>query len=199
MQALQKAVHDGVRPTVRSGGHCYENFTANNPGGVLIDLSLLNSVDPDPSTGEYCVAPGAVLGDVYQSLYKRYGLTLPAGSCYSVGAGGHISGGGYGLLSRLQGLSSDWLTAVDILTVDASGRVMERRVDREERSGSISRLPWRRRSRLWDHHRLPLQTSARCSARSGGGRSALPLGDHDRGSVRRSADNLRRLLDHAWT
>lgn len=128
-QALQSAVHDGVRPTVRSGGHCYENFTANNPGGVLIDLSLLNSVDFDASTGEYCVAPGAVLGDVYQSLYKRFGLTLPAGSCYSVGAGGHISGGGYGLLSRLQGLSSDWLTAVDILTVDAAGRVAERRAD----------------------------------------------------------------------
>jgi FAD/FMN-containing dehydrogenase len=129
-QALQKAIHDGVRPTVRSGGHCYENFTANNPEGVLLDLSLLNAVDVDALTGEYRVAPGAALGDVYQSLYKRYGLTLPAGNCYSVGAGGHIAGGGYGLLSRLHGLSSDWLTAVDILTVDASGRVMERHVDR---------------------------------------------------------------------
>ena len=130
-RALQTAVHDGIRPTVRSGGHCYENFSANNPGGVLLDLSQLNIVDLDPRTGEYCVAPGAVLGDVYQSLYKRYGLTLPAGSCYSVGAGGHISGGGYGLLSRLQGLSSDWLEAIDILTVDASGKVIERRVDRK--------------------------------------------------------------------
>jgi FAD/FMN-containing dehydrogenase len=130
-RALQTAVHDGVRPTVRSGGHCYENFTANNPGGVLLDLSQLSTVDLDPRTGEYCIAPGAVLGDVYQSLYKRYGLTLPAGSCYSVGAGGHISGGGYGLLSRLQGLSSDWLEAIDILTVDASGKVIERRVDRK--------------------------------------------------------------------
>ena len=130
-QALQRAVHDGIRPTIRSGGHCYENFTANNPGGVLLDLSLLNTVDTDPSTGEYCVAPGAVLGDVYQSLYKRYGLTLPAGSCYSVGAGGHISGGGYGYLSRLHGLSSDWLAAIDILTVNASGQVRERRIDRK--------------------------------------------------------------------
>ncbi len=133
-RALQNAVHDGVRPTVRSGGHCYENFTVNNPGGVLLDLSLLNTVDFDSSTGEYCVAPGAVLGDVYQSLYKQYGLTLPAGSCYSVGAGGHISGGGYGFLSRLHGLSSDWLAALDILTVDASGRVIERRVDRKNDS-----------------------------------------------------------------
>lgn len=128
--ALQSAVHNGLRPTVRSGGHCYENFTVNNPGGVLIDLSLLNSVSMDAATGEYCVSPGAVLGDVYSSLYKRYGLTLPAGSCYTVGAGGHISGGGYGFLSRLQGLSSDWLAAVDILTVNAAGHVIERRVDR---------------------------------------------------------------------
>jgi len=128
--ALQSAVHNGLRPTVRSGGHCYENFTVNNPGGVLIDLSLLNSVSMDAATGEYCVAPGAVLGDVYSALYKRYGLTLPAGSCYTVGAGGHISGGGYGFLSRLQGLSSDWLAAVDILTVNAAGHVIERRVDR---------------------------------------------------------------------
>lgn len=128
-QALENAIHNGLRPTVRSGGHCYEDFTANNPGGVLIDLSLLNTVATDPATGEYYIAPGAVLGDVYQSLYKRYGLTLPAGSCYSVGAGGHIAGGGYGLLSRLQGLSSDWLTSLDILTVDSAGRVMERRVD----------------------------------------------------------------------
>jgi FAD/FMN-containing dehydrogenase len=127
--ALQRAVSDGVRPTVRSGGHCYENFTADNPGGVLIDLSLMNSVGDDTSTGAYCIAPGAVLGDVYQSLYKRYGLTLPAGTCYTVGAGGHISGGGYGLLSRLQGLTSDWLTAVDILTVNSSGKVIPRRVD----------------------------------------------------------------------
>jgi hypothetical protein len=46
-----------------------------------------------------------------------------------VGAGGHISGGGYGLLSRLHGLTCDWLTAVDILTVDAKGIVVPRTVD----------------------------------------------------------------------
>ncbi len=44
--------------------------------------------------------------------------------------GGHVSGGGYGVLSRLHGLTIDWLTAVDILTVDASGNVVSRRVDR---------------------------------------------------------------------
>ena len=87
-QVLQEAIHDGIRPTVRSGGHCYENFTVNNPGGMLLDLSLLNAVRRDPATGEYCVLPGAVLGDIYLALYKREGVTLPGGTCYSVGAGG---------------------------------------------------------------------------------------------------------------
>lgn len=128
--ALQDAVHEGVRPTVRSGGHCYENFTANNPGGVLLDLSLLNSETSNPA-GRYCISPGSVLGDIYQSLYKRDGVTLPGGTCYSVGAGGHIAGGGYGVLSRLYGLSSDWLSAIDILTVDSLGRVAQRHIDQK--------------------------------------------------------------------
>ena len=39
--ALQRAVSDGLRPTVRSGGHCYEDFVYNNPGGVVIDMSTM--------------------------------------------------------------------------------------------------------------------------------------------------------------
>jgi FAD/FMN-containing dehydrogenase len=149
--ALQRAISDGLRPTVRSGGHCYENFTADNPGGVLIDLSLMNRVEADPKTGTYCIAPGAMLGDVYSSLYKRYGLTLPAGTCYTVGSGGHISGGGYGLLSRLHGLTCDWLTAVDILTVDSAGKVHQRRVDR-----AVPCLPRRGRLRTWSDYGISL-------------------------------------------
>lgn len=126
--ALRRVVAAGLRPTVRSGGHCYEGFVSDNPHGAILDMSLHNSVTQD-ATGAYCVAPGAVLGDVYMALYKRYNLTLPAGSCFMVGAGGHISGGGYGLLSRMHGLTSDWLTGVDILTVDADGKVTARRVD----------------------------------------------------------------------
>ncbi|MGC2162057.1 MAG: FAD-binding protein, partial [Silvibacterium sp.] len=128
--ALRSVTAAGLRPTIRSGGHCYEDFVSNNPHGAILDLSLHNAVDRDGETGPYRIAPGAMLGDVYRALYKLYDVTLPAGSCYMVGAGGHISGGGYGFLSRLHGLTSDWLTAVDILTVDANGTVVERRVDK---------------------------------------------------------------------
>ncbi len=127
--ALQAVVSAGMRPTVRSGGHCYEDFVVNNPNGAILDVSLLKHVGRDNATSEYIIQSGAVLGDAYAALYKQYNVTLPGGSCYTVGAGGHISGGGYGLLSRMYGLTSDWLTAVDIVTVDADGKVLQRRVD----------------------------------------------------------------------
>jgi hypothetical protein len=128
--ALQRVVAAGLRPTVRSGGHCYEDFVSNNPHGAIIDISMYKTVDAASPTGPYRIAAGARLGDVYQSLYKRFNVTIPAGTCYMVGAGGHISGGGYGLLARLHGLTVDWVSAMDVLTIDAHGKVVARRVDR---------------------------------------------------------------------
>jgi len=129
-EALQKIVSTGMRPTIRSGGHCYEDFVVNNPGGAIVDVSLFNRSRLPGDGDSYRIGPGMKLGEVYLDLYKRYGLTIPAGSCYSVGAGGHISGGGYGVLSRLYGLTVDWLSAAEILTVDAQGKVELRRVDK---------------------------------------------------------------------
>jgi FAD binding domain/Berberine and berberine like len=128
--ALQRVVTAGMRPTLRSGGHCYEDFVANNPHGAIIDVSLHNNVDAASPSGPYRIAAGAKLGDVYQTLYKKFNRTLPAGTCYMVGAGGHISGGGYGLLARQHGLTVDWVSALKVLTVDGHGKVVEHRVDR---------------------------------------------------------------------
>ena len=131
-EALQRVVSSGLRPTVRSGGHCYEDFVANNPNGAIIDISLHNRVDAEPAGRPYRIAAGAVLGVVYEDLYKRYNVTLPAGTCYTVGAGGHVSGGGYGVLSRLHGLTVDWISEVDILTVDANGKVIQHRATKSK-------------------------------------------------------------------
>lgn len=128
-EALQKIVSAGMRPTVRSGGHCYEDFVASNPNGAILDVSVMNGAGSPGAGQPYKIGPGTMLGNVYLELYKLYGVTLPGGSCVTVGAGGHICGGGYGVLSRLQGLTSDWLTGVEIATVDAQGKVALRKVD----------------------------------------------------------------------
>ena len=121
LSAVQAALRARRRITVRGGGHCYENFVSANDGGIIIDLSGMQGVSREPS-GQIRVEAGATLWNVYETLFRDYNLTLPGGSCYSVGVGGHIAGGGYGLLSRLQGLTVDYLTAVDVICVNPQGQ-----------------------------------------------------------------------------
>ena len=143
--AAQALAQPNGRITVRSGGHCYEGFVANkmpgSPDEVLsiLDISALNRVvydaagqigsDLDPDATErysFRLEAGAQNWDVYVALYKLANKTLPGGSCYSVGLGGHICGGGYGLLSRKYGLVCDWLSGVDILVPDIEGKALEK-------------------------------------------------------------------------
>ncbi|GAB3174267.1 BBE domain-containing protein [Myceligenerans halotolerans] len=128
--AVRQAVRTGRRLTVRSGGHCYEDFVHNEDTDVVLDLSELREVGFDATESAFSVQPGATLQQVYESLYRRWGVTIPGGSCYSVGAGGHIMGGGYGLLSRRHGLTVDHLHGVDVVVVGADGAVRQVRATR---------------------------------------------------------------------
>ncbi|MFO2465385.1 BBE domain-containing protein [Pseudomonas sp. 15FMM2] len=137
--ALALAIPNG-RITVRSGGHCYEGFVSNRMPGdsgevlSILDVGPMNTLAyqadgeiaselvPDaPYRYGFRMAAGCQNWDGYSALYKAAGKTLPGGSCYSVGAGGHICGGGYGLLSRTHGLTCDWLSGVDLLVPNTEG------------------------------------------------------------------------------
>ncbi|MFJ9692625.1 FAD-dependent oxidoreductase [Kitasatospora sp. NPDC101183] len=121
VQAVQDAVRDGRRIGVRSGGHCFENFTADPAIRLLLDLSPLDAVGWDPSRRAFEVGPGATLGRVYRTLFTGWGVTIPAGGCPEVGAGGHLVGGGYGPLSRRYGSVVDHLYGVEVVVVDRDG------------------------------------------------------------------------------
>jgi FAD/FMN-containing dehydrogenase len=143
IEAVQRAYGNGQRVTVRSGGHCYEDFACDNRGGVLIDLSPMNGVYREATDESlYCVEGGATLWNVYGQLYREYGVTLPGGSCYSVGAGGHFTGGGYGLLSRMHGLVVDYLQAVEVVRVDAAGRAEAIVVERGSADEDSREIAW---------------------------------------------------------
>jgi hypothetical protein len=131
--AVQEAVRAGKRVTVRSGGHCYENFVSNADVQVIIDLQQMNRIYWDAEHDAFAVEAGATLLDLYEELYLGYGVSLPAGFCYSVGVGGHVTGGGFGLLSRRDGLIVDHLYAVEVVTVDERGRARLVTATRERR------------------------------------------------------------------
>ncbi|MGW7051458.1 FAD-dependent oxidoreductase [Streptomyces sp. NPDC054887] len=129
------------RITVRSGGHCYENFVSSDDVGVIIDVSGMNQVYFDPDMDAYCIEAGATNWHSTTQLYRSTGLALPGGSCYSVGLGGHVSGGGYGLLSRQFGLTVDYLYAVEVVTV-ADGKRPVRTVARKDSEDAALRDLW---------------------------------------------------------
>lgn len=112
--ALEDAINlYGGNVKIKGGGHCYEDFVYNASTLAVIDVGPLGEVGYDDEKGYYLGA-GGTNWSAFKVLFRDYGKVLPAGSCYSVGLGGHICGGGYGLLSRLNGLTVDWLTGVDI-------------------------------------------------------------------------------------
>ena len=119
VKAVQDAVDSGRRLAVRSGGHCYEDFTTHEDIAIVLDLSQMADVSYDAERRAFAVQPGVPLGRVYERLYKGWGVYLPAGNCPSVAAGGHIQGGGYGSMSRRDGLAVDHLYGVEIVVVGA--------------------------------------------------------------------------------
>ena len=129
----------GKNVKVTSGRHCYENFVYNDQTHAIIDMSALNQVGFDPEYNSYFVDAGCENWTVYRTMLNTFNRTLPAGSCYSVGAGGHITGGGYGLLSRLHGLTVDHLSAVDIVTWDAGSSSAKLRHVSEQSSDKAER------------------------------------------------------------
>jgi hypothetical protein len=113
---------------IRSGGHSYEGLsytTEDRSAFAVVDLAALARVRVDARGATAWVESGATLGQVYHAVAASSPtLAFSAGSCPTVGSGGHIAGGGFGLLSRKYGLAGD--NVVDAVLVDAGGRVMDR-------------------------------------------------------------------------
>ena len=122
VQAVDAVVSSGKSLAVRSGGHCTEGLVDDPAVQCVIDLGQMDSVSYDRRRRAFAVEAGATLGRVYQALDMRWGVTLPGGSCTGVGMGGHVTGGGFGPLSRLYGHVSDHLYAVEAVVVDENGK-----------------------------------------------------------------------------
>ena len=111
---------------MRSGGHDFEGLSYRSVlPFVVIDLINLRSITVDATNRTAWVQAGATLGELYYRIVEKSGtLAFPAGSCPTVGVGGHFSGGGYGLLLRKYGLAAD--NIVDTQLIDAKGRILDR-------------------------------------------------------------------------
>jgi FAD/FMN-containing dehydrogenase len=104
---------------VRSGRHAYEGSSLGE--GIVIDVAGMDRITIDPRRGLAEVGAGVTLLSLYEALWA-HGLTIPGGSCPTVGIAGLTLAGGFGLLSRALGLTCDNL--VSLRMIDATGELV---------------------------------------------------------------------------
>jgi FAD/FMN-containing dehydrogenase len=114
---LSFAQRFGLPLRLRSGGHSY--IGASIGPGLVIDLRPLASVAVDSAAGAATIGAGAALVDVYAEL-AGHGVSIPAGSCPSVGLSGLTLGGGIGVVARRYGLTCDRLIEARVITADGN-------------------------------------------------------------------------------
>ncbi|KAK4440272.1 Berberine bridge enzyme-like 18 [Sesamum alatum] len=117
----------GTQIRVRSGGHDYEglSYTSQIPF-VVLDMRNFRSISINTEEKTAWVDVGATLGQLYYTI-ARHSRTLAftAGVCPTVGIGGHISGGGYGMMSRKHSIAADHI--IDARLMNADGQILDRR------------------------------------------------------------------------
>ena len=113
-EALAFARKQKVPLAVRSGGHGISGRSTND-GGIVIDLSRLDSVSVTGTRVR--VGPGATWGHVAQSLAPS-GLAMSSGDYGDVGVGGLATAGGIGFLARKFGLTIDHVTGAEVVLAD---------------------------------------------------------------------------------
>jgi FAD/FMN-containing dehydrogenase len=107
----------------RSGGHSYGGYSTST--GLIIDVTEMSAVHLGGGSGggsgagtSATIGAGARLIDTYSAL-NAAGVSIPAGSCPTVGIAGLALGGGVGVVDRAYGLTCDAILSLQVVTADS--------------------------------------------------------------------------------
>jgi FAD/FMN-containing dehydrogenase len=116
IEAVRFARRNDLYVSIRGGGHHVSGNSVCD-GGMVIDLSAMNSVYVDPHKSTARVQAGAKLIDIDHET-QAYGLVTPLGVVSDTGVAGLTLHGGMGWLMRRYGLSLDNILSLDVVTAD---------------------------------------------------------------------------------
>jgi FAD/FMN-containing dehydrogenase len=109
--------HD-LEVAVRGGGHNPAGHCVLD-GGLVIDLSLMRSVDVNEDAGIAHADGGSTWLD-FDTATQSHGLVTPGGVVGSTGVAGLTLGGGIGHLVSQHGLTCDNLVGAELVTPDGT-------------------------------------------------------------------------------
>ncbi|MEV1128369.1 FAD-binding oxidoreductase [Agromyces sp. NPDC049794] len=113
--ALAFARQHGMPVAIRSGGHSFAALSTTT--GIVVDTGPMDGIT---ITGNrVIVGAGVQLGQLYDAL-APHGLTIPGGTCPTVGIAGLTLGGGLGILGRSWGVTSDRLIRAEAVLADGT-------------------------------------------------------------------------------
>jgi FAD/FMN-containing dehydrogenase len=118
--AVSFARDNSVLVAVRGGGHSWPGKSVCD-GGLMIDLSLMNSATADADSRRARAQGGALLNNLDTAALEK-GMVTTAGVVSHTGCGGFTLGGGFGRLNRKYGLTIDNVTGARIVTADGQMR-----------------------------------------------------------------------------
>jgi FAD/FMN-containing dehydrogenase len=116
VEGVRFAGREGLRIGIRSGGHSVV-ATGIREGGLLLDLSHLNDLEVDRESRTAWIGPG-VLGEQLGLRLSGEGLAFPYAGARTVGMGGYLLTGGYGLNGKAYGSGASNILAIDVVTAD---------------------------------------------------------------------------------
>ncbi|EPE27842.1 FAD-binding protein [Glarea lozoyensis ATCC 20868] len=118
--AVSCGIRSGLRVSAKSGGHSFGSYgLGGEDGHLVIELDRMDRITLHRD-GTARIEPGARLGNVVVELYNQGRRAISHGSCPGVGLAGHVLRGGYGIASRLHGLTLDWLIGATVVLADGS-------------------------------------------------------------------------------
>jgi FAD/FMN-containing dehydrogenase len=120
--AIDFARDNNLLLAVRGGGHSWPGKSVCD-GGLMIDLSQMNTVTADADTQRANAQGGALLNALDTAALEK-GLVTTAGVVSHTGVGGYTLGGGFGRLNRKYGLTIDNVLGATIVTADGQVRTV---------------------------------------------------------------------------
>ncbi|TRM63339.1 hypothetical protein BD626DRAFT_496353 [Schizophyllum amplum] len=117
--AILAGSKQNLQVVARGGGHSYiANGLGGKDGALVVDMSKMKDIQVNED-GSATIQTGNRLGDVVRVLSEN-GRAMPHGTCPFVGAGGHMSFGGYGFTSRQWGLAMDTIYSADVVLANGT-------------------------------------------------------------------------------